>query len=63
MKINLVVSKYVKINEQFLVHGVFWKHKHARQFAEQLIKKKGTLNYKLLYKIITFKLPQQSFAN
>jgi hypothetical protein len=49
----------MEINKAQLIEGIFWKRKNARKYAQQLIKKTGVLNYKFLYKIITYKFKQQ----
>jgi len=54
-KAFLVINKFVKANENPWIEGVFWKKKHAREYARQLIRKTGTLNYKFLYSIITYR--------
>ena len=54
-KAFLVVNKHVKTNANPWIEGVLWKKKHARKYARQLIKKTGTLRYKFLYRIITYK--------
>jgi hypothetical protein len=60
-KAFLVVNKHVKTNETHLIEGVFWKRKHARKYAQQLIEKTGTLKYKFLYRIITYKYTYRPF--
>lgn len=55
MKAFLVVNKYVKTRGQYLIEGVFWKRKHAKKYARQLIEKTGNLKYKILYKIVIYR--------
>jgi hypothetical protein len=62
-KAFLVVNKHVKTNANPWIEGVFWKKKHARKYAKQLIKKTGTLRYKFLYRIITYKFEPRPFAD
>jgi len=54
MKYFLVVNKHVQTHQTHLIEGVFWKRKHARKYAQQLIEKTGTLKYKFLYRIIKY---------
>ena len=54
-KAFLVVNKYVKTRGQYLIEGVFWRRKHAKRYARQLIEKTGNLKYTILYKIVTYR--------
>ena len=62
-KAFLVVNRCVEINKNLLIEGIFWKRKNARKYAQQLIEKTGALNYKFLYRIITYKFKEQSTAD
>ena len=63
IKAFLVVNKHVKTNKTYLIEGVFWKRKHARKYAQQLIEKTGSIKYKLLYRIIKYTCPQHPFTD
>ncbi len=63
MKAFLVVNKYVKARGEHLVEGVFWKRKHARKYAQQLIEKTGSIRYKILYKIVTYRFDNRRFTD
>ena len=62
-KAFLIINKHVKTNEKPWIEGVFWKKKNARKYARQLIKKTGSLKYKFLYRIITYKFEQHPFTD
>jgi hypothetical protein len=62
-KAFLVVNKHVKTNQNPWIEGVFFKKKHARRYAKQLIKKTGILRYKFLYRIVTYKYEQRPFSD
>ena len=55
MKAYLIINKHVSTNNKPLLEGVFWKKKHAREYARQLTWKTGILNYKFLYCIKTYR--------
>lgn len=58
MKAYFVLNKHVKINGKAMTEGVFWRKKNARAYARQLVRKTGSLNYKFLYYVVSYTLPQ-----
>lgn len=63
MKAFLVINKYVKMRDQQLIEGVFWKRKNAKKYARQLIEKTGNLKYTILYKIVTYRFVNDSLPD
>jgi hypothetical protein len=63
MKAFLILNKHVSASNYPLLEGVFWKRKHARAYARQLIRKTGALNYKFLYSIVTYEFEQKPFTD
>lgn len=63
MKAFLVINKYVKMRDQQLIEGVFWKRKNAKKYARKLIEKTGNLKYTILYKIVTYRFVNDSLPD
>ena len=62
-KAFLVINKYVKMCDQQLIEGVFWKRKNAKRYARQLIERTGNLKYTILYKIVTRRIANRRLSD